>query len=401
MVTWRVPKSLNSCSANKYVQETRNELQYESLNVRKIFSIAAYALISLCFLLSPLEAFSAQDPCLNITSPAWSNNQIHFTFFGKHGVNYVIESSADLQQWVSVATNSEPGFTRFVTLDAPSGASFYRTASLQRSAGFIFTQGASLNGNNITVDAYDSADTNHFPNGLWNSTHAFAGGNVAALAGVLNVGNAKIHGRLLLAPGVSYSLGSQCLVGDLPANWPVQSGLQSEDWLCNQYQFNAPDVVSPYSSGLLPLTGADTNSYVLQNGNYYVNGNFLVSHDLQISGLVTLYVTGDFSANSITVQIGSVLRLYVGQATGASVSAIMGNINNPGNAYNLQFFGLPTCSTISLTGTNGYLGTIYAPQATLAADRGITPFDYQGASVTKSMVLNGHINLHFDQNLSR
>src|SRR5205823_5845226 len=87
------------------------------------------------------------------------------------------------------------------------------------SLGIATIQGINMNGNNITVDAYDSADTVHFTNGVYNTNYAFAGGDVAAEGGVADVGNANIHGRLFLAPDVTTNLGSQGLVGDMPANW--------------------------------------------------------------------------------------------------------------------------------------------------------------------------------------
>jgi len=124
----------------------------------------------------------SQDPCLSLSVPIWTNNQIQFTLRGESAVTYIIESSADLQNWVPVTTNSGFANSRIITLDAPTDSNFYRAARVlvpMFVAGLAVKEGLSLYGNDITTDAYDSADTVHFTNGFWNSTYAFAGGDVA------------------------------------------------------------------------------------------------------------------------------------------------------------------------------------------------------------------------------
>jgi len=243
----------------------------------------------------------------------------------------------------------------------------------------------------------------HFPGGVWNSTNAFAGGDIAAQSGVLSVQNASIHGRLFLSPNATYSIGSQGLVGDMPANWPAQSGLEGPDWVFNDWNKDFPDVLEPFTSGFTPPAGSySTNSYELGTGNYYVNGDFTSSKNLQVNGVATLYVTGNFSASTITIPIGSVLRLYVGKTSGSTSSTTFGAVNNGGNAYNLQLFGLPTMTSFTLSGNNAYMGTIYAPECNVTLNGGgNNTIDYQGACVVKSFGSNGHFNLHYDKNLSR
>jgi len=364
-----------------------------------------FALTNWSLLLTPFGAHSAQDPCLNLGAPVWTNNQVQFTFLGEFGVTYFIESSSDLQNWAKVATNSDPAVMRLIMLDASAQPNFYRIgrAGLSKAAaGFTFKQGVSFKGDSITVDAYNSADTNLFPDGLWNSTDAFAGGNLAVLGGVLDIGNARIHGRLLLAPAASISIGPSGLVGDMPALWPAQSGIEGPEWVCNKFEAEMSDVVSPYNTGLTFAQGTGTNSFVLASGNYYANGDFSSSQNLQVSGNTTFYVTGSFSADTITIAPGGLLRLYVGQATGSSVSATFGNVNNTGNNYGFQFFGLPTCTALNMSGNNGFLGTVYAPEAVLTVSAaGNAAFEYQGACFANSLILSGPVNLHSDRNLIR
>jgi len=121
-------------------------------------------------------AISAQyDPCLSLGVPTWTNSRIQFTFAGESGVTYFVEASADLENWVQILTNSDPGITRVITVDASAVANFYRAARAPLPmfvAGLAAKEGVSLIGNNIITDAYDSADPVHFTNGFWNSTYA-------------------------------------------------------------------------------------------------------------------------------------------------------------------------------------------------------------------------------------
>src|SRR5258708_33731091 len=109
-----------------------------------------------CFLSSPsVSSFAVQDPCLCLSLPAWTNNQVQFTFAGEDRITYFIDSSTDLQNWARISTNTASAVTRVVTLDAPPGFNFYRIAtarSPRRTAGLTAIQGLSLQGNNVSSD---------------------------------------------------------------------------------------------------------------------------------------------------------------------------------------------------------------------------------------------------------
>src|SRR5690349_16783227 len=120
--------------------------------------VASIRLICSLFV-ATLGAYAAQDPCLNLSVPVWTNNQLQLTFLGESGVTYFIESSADLQSWAPIATNSDSDMTRVVILDAPTDGSFYRASRTLLPmfvAGIAAKQGVSLNGVEVTADAYDS-----------------------------------------------------------------------------------------------------------------------------------------------------------------------------------------------------------------------------------------------------
>jgi len=320
---------------------------------------------------------------------------------------------------VIVSNDAPPTIYSTATTSVPLlGQTINRTVMVTTTTNSLFgvaiaaLQDITMNGNNIYVDAFDSGDTFHFPGGLYNTNYAMAKADVATTSGILSVGNADIHGRLILAPGASATVGSQGLVGDMPAQWPAQSGIETptNQWVITDFNKDFPDVNAPYSSGSAPPspTGNTTNQYLLTGGNYFVSGNLTVNNNKTLnvqSGVNKLYVTGTFDAKAnslISIASGASLIIYAGAATGSAVAANFGQVNTAGNAYNFQFYGLPTCTSFNLNGNGAYIGTVYAPEAALTFNGGgSTTLDFQGACVVKSATLNGHFNIHYDLNLSR
>jgi len=266
-------------------------------------------------------------------------------------------------------------------------------------------------GNDITVDAYDSADTAHFTNGVYNSTYAFAGGDVALVAGIIGIGNSDIHGRLFTGPSATYNLGPNGLVGDMPAIWPLQSGIQSPDWVFNDFNKEFVDVKLPDTSlWMAPIQNPNSsNTYYLTTGSYIYNGDLTLqnNNELYVAGVANLYVTGNINAKNgskITIGPGGILKLYVGATTGSPVSVVFNTVNNtaPNNANNLQIFGLPTMTSFTLTGNDTFMGALYAPEANFFLKGGGSGIlDYQGAVVVSSITMNGQFRIHYDKNLSR
>ncbi len=330
---------------------------------------------------------------------------------GWNGSGPYTKTNAALGYFVTVSNDYPPTIYSSATITVPLvGQVITRTVKVTTMTNSLFGVGIAtmvgidMKGNNINLDAYDSADLIHFPGGVWNATNAFAGGDIATQSGSIDIDNANIHGRLFLAPDATYTVKTpNGVVGDMPWNWPAQSGLQGPEWVFNDWNKEFADVLVPFTSGLTPPTGTySTNSYELASGNYYVNGDFTSSKNLQVNGVASLYVTGDFSADSITIPAGCILRLYVGKLTGSASKTTFGTVNNAGNAYNIQLFGLPRMTTFTLSGNNAYMGTIYAPQCDVTLNGGgNNTIDYQGACVVKSFTSNGHFNLHYDKNLSR
>lgn len=342
------------------------------------------------------------DPYLLLSSPSFVSNQVQVTLTGEANVSYVIESSPDSQDWCSVTTNTAPEITRLITLDAPTNEmTFYRAwrEPLPAFTGALMAKSdITFNGSYITVDSYDSGDTNYSTtNGLYDPAKRKAGGDVSSAEGFISVGNAIIKGMLFTSPLNSgqYSLGPTGSVGDL--NWPgpgIQPG-----WYRDDFHWALPDVAAPYQTGL-PPAGLGTNLWYLGNANYMFNGNFSArsSSTIYVAGSATVYVTGTFDCKGkIIIAAGASLKLYVG-----GLYTRLTQVLTDGPSTSFQYFGLPTNVAVSWAGNDDYVGTICAPQAIVKmGGGGADAYDFLGACVANSIAINGHFNLHFDENLKR
>jgi hypothetical protein len=267
-------------------------------------------------------------------------------------------------------------------------------------------QNITMNGNPITIDSYDSFDPNHSTNGVYDAARPLAGGDVSSVGGVITVGNAVVHGRVQTSPYGSAGTGPSGAVGDLSWAGP---GIQ-QGWYRNDYNAEYPPVTPPFDpTTALSVPAAVGGVITLGSGDYFVGGDFTIPNNttLQVDGNARLWVQGNFrmvspSGSFLNIGIGAMLKMYVGTETGPNVSADFSMINNGGNAYNFQYYGLPSNVAVTWGGNDEYVGTVYAPQAAFTLNgSGATAMDYQGSVVARSITLNGRFNIHYDENLGR
>jgi hypothetical protein len=368
---------------------------------------------ALAFFLSALStsiALAVQDTNLTLEKPVLTNNQVQLTLHCDRAFQYFIESSTNLQNWARAATNYQRRDTRIITLPASGDTTFYRAVRgvlLCVQPGISAAGDISFSGNHVYIDAYDSSDGVHFPGGEYNAANAFARGDIGSAGGTIDIGNAEVHGWVILGYSARFSIGASGLVGDMPTNWPAQSGVQGPEWLVPSEGSPFHDVFAPYSSGTPPPAGTGTNTYNLVTGNYFVDGDFtLNNHEtLFVDGRATLYITGSLNAktgSSIVLEPWATLTLYVGSATGSPVSATFNQISNRGPSNALQLHGLPTCESVTLNCTPSFKGFVYAPAAAFTLNGGgACATDFQGACVVNSMSISGRLSFHFDRNLYR
>jgi hypothetical protein len=357
-----------------------------------------------CTLVFCCPAAPSIDPFLTLGAPSVVSNQVEFTLTGEADVSYVIESSPDAQSWQPVTTNISAEVTRQITVEAPTNdLTFYRAwrEPLPRFFGaFVVRSNINLNGNNIIVDSYDSGDPNHADSwGRYDPVKRKAGGDVFSASGFIDAGNADIKGKLYTGAtnAGQYFLGLDGSVGDLIWMGPgIQPG-----WNHTNFHWALPDVVPPYLTGLPPMSvPGTTNFWELGNAEYMFNGNINANSSSSISviGDASVAVTGSFNfSGTIDIAPGASLKLYVG-----GLQTRLNQVNTTGQPTNFQYYGLPTNKTIAWGGNDEYVATIYAPQAVVKlGGGGNNIYDFSGACVAESITINGHFNVHFDENLKR
>ena len=280
--------------------------------------------------------------------------------------------------------------------------------------GVAVMQNIDMKGNNVMLDSYDSSDPLHSLLGQYNPLTRLAGGNVVSASGLINVGNAEIYGHVWTSPWGSLSVGSGGMVGDVPANWPTQSGIEP-GWYTNDYNGSFKDVTVPFSSSInvltsVPTYNAVTKTYTLTGGDYYYSGAFNLQNGYSLLAAPgtsnRLYITGGFTMqgqNGSVVGVGpnASLQVFVGTTdTTQPVSSTFTMVTNA-DAGSFQYYGLPSNTSVSWSGNANYEGVVYAPEAafSLGGSGNTTTNDYQGACIVQSLVMNGHFNFHYDQAL--
>lgn len=329
------------------------------------------------------------------------------------GFGPVTRTLANGSYSTTISTDAMPIITSVGYATMPSSSSLLsRTVQVTAQTSFSFQvaiaarNGIDFKGTEITVDSYDSADSAYSTGGFYDPAKRKAGGDVASIAGLINVQNADIKGKVMTGPTAPYPTLNNGEVGDL--SWTTPGTIQP-GWYRNDFNVDFPDVLVPYTTGLSPTVvsgsgGVTTN--IIGGTRYIINGDFsLKSGDvLYVTGKAYLYVTGNFTMQSgggksslIQIAPNSTLKLFVGGA-----SSTFTTVNTSGNAATFQYFGLPSNTSVTWSGNATYLGTVYAPQAAFTlGGGGSTPLDFQGSAVVDSVNLNGHFSVHYDENLRR
>ena len=294
--------------------------------------------------------------------------------------------------------------------------STFRVVQVKTTRDGLFTKAMvakntiNLNGNNIKTDSFDSTNPLYSTNGLYdpNVNKLKDNGDIATNSGIVNsiqVGNANIWGHASTGPGGSLSIGANGAVGDKAWNTGGNKGLKS-GWFKDDMNVSFPDIAQPFNSGFTPASGTvngTSYTYVLTSGNYLMSSLSMSGpNKMYISGNAVLVVTGSLSMagqSSITIATNASLKIYM---KGASASLGGNGILNPsGKADKFAFLGLPTNTSLSLSGNGGFTGVIYAPNADFSLNGGgNNNIDFIGASVTKTVTMNGHFNFHYDESLA-
>jgi hypothetical protein len=209
------------------------------------------------------------------------------------------------------------------------------------------------------------------------------------------------------APGGKAAVGSSGSVGD--NTWVNGGKMGIEDGhFADDAVFSVPDAKVPANKLWLPpipgkyKVNGVTYKYVLNNaaawklsvldGSVYVGSPDVV---LYVTDSVNLANKGD----QMHIASGGSISFYVG-APSVTLSG-QGVINDGGAAKSFSYYGLPSNKSFTLGANAAFTGTIYAPSCDFTlGGGGNNTYDYAGACVVKSVVMNGHFQFHYDEALA-
>jgi hypothetical protein len=295
--------------------------------------------------------------------------------------------------------------TGYVTIPAISGT-ISRTIRITTRASALFTVGLAakynidLKGNGVTTDSFNSYDPTLSTAGQYDPTKTSTNGDVASIYGLVNVGNANINGQLYLGPTATDTVSK---------NGAVTGGIY------NDFNVEFEDVVLPTTTWLppsltqhplVPITESDGISY-----NYIFDGPS-GGGDVVVSSLSGNVYVGTNAHVRLLIQNSSSPSYIRVAGTGATAGQLTIYMDGPsftlsgqdavdsGNATNFTYFGTTNNTSIKFSGNASFTGTIYAPEADFTlGGGGASPYDFVGASVTKTVTMNGHFKFHYDENL--
>jgi hypothetical protein len=276
-----------------------------------------------------------------------------------------------------------------------------------KSGGMASKTIINLKGSGTVMDSFDSSDPTLSTGGAYDPAKARDRALATTLSttnGAINIDNGTIKGSVHTPPGATVSIGSGA-VGDSAWVTGKKPGIEPGH-LVGDATFSVADISLPAGAswmapggGKYKINGA-TYKYVLNNASPWKISNLNASLYVSDPGVV-VYVDKTLSLGSgtqITIGPGASLTLYVG----AQDVNIGGNgvVNQGGRAKDFVYYGLPSNLTIAMGANAALTGYIDAPNADFTlGGGGSDTYDFAGACVAKSIVMNGHFNFHYDESL--
>jgi len=327
------------------------------------------------------------DPQIALGAPVLTNGQVQLTLNGEPGISYIVESSPDLLNWTAIATNNDSGALRILTLEADAFAPYYRVSRAPRPLAIfaLATRGnMALNSNGQTTDSFNSTDPAFSTDGQYDKTKPRTNGTVASAQGIVNIGSHVIGGNVVLGKGAQYTSATNQVLGVIVTN----------ETLVFPYVVlpNVPWLAAPRTASGYDFTA---------DGYYSINDN----SNLVVEPGVTVVL------NVITPSFNSMIQI-LGGMTNAGTAYIF--LNGPTNAVLSQYipkdtivrakhlciFGLPALNQVAIGVSNtNFTGVVYAPSASTIVNGGGTADGFTGALVVGSILMNGHVQFHFDEDL--
>ena len=242
------------------------------------------------------------------------------------------------------------------------------------------------------VDSFDSTDPNYSTGGQYDPLKRNDRAGVATLSSAvpaISTGSGEIWGFATTGPGGTVT----GTVGDGTWN-STTSGLQPNH-VRNDFNLAIPDVSEP----VFAAPSAIPPSWILANKDYVISGD--LTRGFVVQGDARLWVQGDvkLTSDEIVILPGHSLEIFLGRASGSSVSAAFGGggiQNGLNTARSCKIWGLPTCKDLKFSGSASLTAVIYAPQADVNMNGGS---DVYGAITANSFSCGGSMGIHQDESL--
>ncbi len=337
-------------------------------------------------------------------------NPLKETAIWKYNGNYLVRTNwlnANEYYVVGILPNGEKpliiseGFSR-----APLQTKFISrtvrvttTVTTYAMPGMVVIQTASLGGNKISIDSFDSTNTLYSTLGRWDPLKRNDNGLLATLSNnpkSIDMGNSDVWGKIASgyssATNVTPIFGPNSVVGNKAWHTSGNKGIQPGAYKAD-VNLDVAAVKSPITSALPLPTSTGAFKYVL-GGDYRHDGT--LTGNIHITGKSRLLVNGDVDLRGAILQIdaGASLELYVAAACAELGGQI---INTDGRASNFKYYGLPGNKTIGAGGNGQFTAMIYAPNAMLTLNGNGGTYDFSGASLTQNVEFKGNYNFHYDE----
>ena len=280
-----------------------------------------------------------------------------------------------------------------------------RTKMNQRFPYAVLSKGGvTMSGANAYVDSYDSTDPLQSTLGKYNPLLRDDEATVATTStidGAINIGNATVYGDVATGPGGDVALSGGSVGSTLFNANPLNDGKIEGGHYADDVNVYIPDATLPTGfSGLPPQQNVIVNgvsySYVLGNGDYFLNSLNLSGGGVLVQGKARVHVAGQTSLSStahILLAPGATVEYYAGGDINVSGR---GWVNANGLAKDFNVYALNTCNSINYSGDAQFVGTIYAPRSDIKMSGGSDAF---GAMVGKSITFSGDMSFHYDESL--
>jgi hypothetical protein len=273
------------------------------------------------------------------------------------------------------------------------------------SKGIVARRGINMNGNNVTVDSFDSSTNTASTNGRWDEHKRRSNGDVASndtITNAVNVGNANIYGRVSTGPFGTVALGPNGKVGDLAWHASGSRGIKT-GWSTDDMNVEFPDVVMP-SVAWAAMPGASGGTITFNSsGHYQMQSGTLGGKIVVNAPNVVLRIDGGLnfsgSHDGITINSNASLTVYLNCA---SAKVTGQGIINPGRAKDCIIYGTSALTDLDIGGNGEATCVVYAPYANVKLHGGgSSDADFQGALMANSFTFTGHYNVHYDESLGR